>query len=180
MTDRPTSADSGRMRAAVLHGDGAVQIGEVPVPQPGPGEVRLRVEGCGVCGSDLPVWEGRSWFQYPRQPGAPGHETWGRVDALGAGVTGWERGDRVAALSYQGYAEFDVAPGDRLVRLAPELGPGPFPGEALGCAVNVFRRSAIAAGDTVAVVGVGFLGALLVQLAARAGARVIAVARRPA
>ena len=171
-------AQSGRMRAAVLRGGGSVMIDEVPLPQPGPGEVRLRLEGCGVCGSDLPVWEGRPWFQYPRQPGAPGHEAWGRIDAVGPGVTGWRAGERVAALSYQAYAEFDLARGDRLIRLAAELGADPFPGEALGCAVNVFRRSGIQPGDTVAVVGVGFLGALLVALAARAGARVIGIARR--
>ncbi len=166
------------MRAAVLRGNGSVMIDEVPLPQPGPGEVRLALEGCGVCGSDLPVWEGRPWFEYPRQPGAPGHEAWGRIDAIGPGVTGWRAGERVAALSYQGYAEFDLARGDRIVRLTSELGGDPFPGEALGCAVNVFRRARIEPGDNVAVVGVGFLGALLVQLAARAGARVIGIARR--
>lgn len=166
------------MRAGILCGGGRVRVDEVPVPEPGPGEVRLALEGCGVCGSDLPVWEGRPWFDYPRPPGAPGHETWGWIDALGPGVTGFEEGDRVAALSYQGYAEFDVTPAERLVRLAPALASGPFPGEALGCAVNVFRRSQIRAGDTVAVVGVGFLGSVVVQLAARAGARVIAISRR--
>ncbi len=173
-----TAARSGRMRAAVLRGNGSVMIDEVPLPQPGPGEVRLALEGCGVCGSDLPVWEGRSWFEYPRQPGAPGHEAWGRIDAVGPSVTGWRAGERVAGLSYRGYAEFDLARADRIVGLTSELGADPFPGEALGCAINVFRRSRIARSDTVAVVGVGFLGALLVQLAARCGARVIGIARR--
>ncbi|MCW3038580.1 MAG: Zn-containing dehydrogenase, partial [Solirubrobacterales bacterium] len=150
---------------------------EVPLPEPGPGEVRVRLEGCGVCGSDLPVYQGRPWFDYPREPGAPGHEGWGRVDAAGPGA-GLEVGTRVAGLSYHAYADHDLARADQLVVLPPELDDQPFPGEALGCAVNVFRRSGITAGDTVAVVGVGFLGALVTQLAADAGARVIGISRR--
>ena len=74
---------------------------------------------------------------------------------------------------------YDVAPAASLVPLPPSLDSLPFPGEALGCAMNVFRRADIRAGQNVAVVGVGFLGALLVQMAARAGARVAAVSRRP-
>jgi threonine dehydrogenase-like Zn-dependent dehydrogenase len=165
------------MRAGILCGDGAVSVAAVPVPAPGPGEVRLRVEGCGICGSDLPMWQGRDWFDYPREPGAPGHEVWGRVDALGEGVSGFRRGDRVAALSYRGYAEYDIAAADRVVKLAPQLGDAPFPGEALGCAFNVFARAHITSGDTVAVVGVGFLGAAVAALAAQAGARVIGISR---
>jgi predicted dehydrogenase len=72
-----------------------------------------------------------------------------------------------------------VAPAAQMVPLPPALDGRPFPGEPLGCAFNIFRRSEIRAGQTVAVVGVGFLGALLVRLAADAGARVIAVSRRP-
>lgn len=82
-------------------------------------------------------------------------------------------------LSYQAYAEFDCAPADTLVALPPSLNAEFFPGEPLGCAMNIFPRARIAAGDTVAIVGVGFLGALLTQLAAGAGARVIALGRRP-
>jgi threonine dehydrogenase-like Zn-dependent dehydrogenase len=140
--------------------------------------VLLRIEGCGVCGSDLPAWEGRPWFDYPLAPGAPGHEPWGIVEELGPGVTGPPPGTRVAALSYNAYAERDLADAAAIVPLPCELEGMPFPGEAIGCAVNVFRRSDIRAGHTVAVVGVGFLGALLVQLAANAGARVIALSRR--
>jgi threonine dehydrogenase-like Zn-dependent dehydrogenase len=163
-------------RAAVIREGGSVELVEVPLPEPGEGEVRLRLEGSGVCGSDLPVWEGRSWFDYPRPPGAPGHEGWGVVDAIGPGVSGLGEGDRVAGLTYRAYADYDVARAENLVPL-PE-GAGPFPGEALGCAVNVVRRSGIREGDTVAVVGAGFLGCVIVQLAAAAGARVLAVSRR--
>jgi threonine dehydrogenase-like Zn-dependent dehydrogenase len=167
------------MRAAVITGPGTAEIADVPTPDPGPGEVLVAIEGCGVCGSDLPVWEGRPWFAYPRAPGAPGHEGWGEVVAVGAGVRSPAAGARVAAISFASDAEFDVAAADAVVTLPGELDGQPFPGEALGCAMNVARRSDFAAGQTVAVVGIGFLGALLVQLAARAGARVIAVSRRP-
>jgi threonine dehydrogenase-like Zn-dependent dehydrogenase len=167
------------MRAGVFAGARTVDVVDVPVPAPGPGEVRLRVEGCGVCGSDLPVWEGRPWFAYPRPAGAPGHETWGYVDAVGAGVTNIRPGERVAGLSTHGYAQYDVVGGDRLLRLSGIVDEHqPFPGEPLACAVNVFRRAGIRAGDDVAVIGIGFLGAVIAQLAVRAQARVICVARR--
>jgi len=163
-------------RAAVIRESGSAELVEVPLPEPGKGEVRLRLEGSGVCGSDLPVWAGRPWFEYPQPPGAPGHEGWGAVDAVGPGVDGLAEGDRVAGLVYRAYADYDVARAADLVPL-PE-GAGPFPGEALGCAVNVVRRSGIRAGDTVAVVGAGFLGCVIVHLAAAAGARVLAISRR--
>ena len=163
-------------RAALIRESGSAELVEVPLPEPGAGEVRLRLEGSGVCGSDLPVWAGRPWFEYPQPPGAPGHEGWGVVDAVGPGVDGLAEGDWVAGLVYRAYADYDVARAADLVPL-PE-GAGPFPGEALGCAVNVVRRSGIRAGDNVAVVGAGFLGCVIVQLAAGAGARVLAISRR--
>jgi threonine dehydrogenase-like Zn-dependent dehydrogenase len=167
------------MRAAIVDGPQRASVTEVPVPEPGAGEVRVRLEGCGVCGSNLPVWEGREWFSYPLEPGAPGHEGWGVIDALGEGVQDLRVGDRVAVLSGYAFAEYDVAPAGSVVKLPPELEGKPFPGEPLGCAVNVFRRSEISAGQTVAIVGIGFLGAVLTRLAANAGARVIAITRRP-
>jgi threonine dehydrogenase-like Zn-dependent dehydrogenase len=163
-------------RAAVIRESRSVGLVDVPVPEPGAGEVRLRLEGSGVCGSDLPVWTGRPWFEYPRPAGAPGHEGWGVVDAVGEGVEELREGDRVAGLSYRAYADYDVARAEDLVRLP--AGVEYFPGEALGCAVNVVRRSGIEPGQTVAVVGAGFLGCVIVQLAATAGARVLAVSRR--
>lgn len=163
-------------RAAVIRDGGRLELVEVPVPDPGEGEVRLRLEGSGVCGSDLPVWKGRPWFEYPQPPGAPGHEGWGVVDAVGPGVDGLGEGDRVAGLVYRAYADYDVARAENLVPLPAAVEA--FPGEALGCAVNVVRRSGIREGDAVAVVGAGFLGCVIVQLAAAAGARVIAVSRR--
>jgi threonine dehydrogenase-like Zn-dependent dehydrogenase len=168
------------VRAVVLGGGASAHLAEVALPEPGPGEVRIRLEGCGVCGSDLPVWEGRPWLEYPREPGAPGHEGWGRLDALGPGVGGAEPGTRVAGLTYRAYAEYDIARADQFVPLPQTLGERPFPGEPLACAVNVFRRARIIARQRVAVVGVGFLGALVVQLAALARATVVGVSRREA
>lgn len=166
-------------RVAVFTGPRSVTLESRRRPEPGPNQVRLRLEGCGVCGSNLPVWEGRPWFTYPFEPGAPGHEGWGIVDAIGDDVTTLEVGDRVAALSYHAFAEYDLADAGAVVELPTELDGQPFPGEALGCAMNVFKRSDVHAWQTVAVVGVGFMGALLVNLAAATGARVLALSRRP-
>jgi threonine dehydrogenase-like Zn-dependent dehydrogenase len=166
------------MRAAVISAPRRSTIAELPRPEPGPGEVRLRLEGSGVCASSIPLWEGRAWFEYPRTAGSPGHEGWGRIDAIGEGVTGLAIGDRVAALSERAYAEHDVARADAVVPIPPALRDVPVPGEPLGCAMNIFARSDIRPGQTVAIVGIGFLGALLTRLAADAGARVIALSRR--
>jgi threonine dehydrogenase-like Zn-dependent dehydrogenase len=173
----PESA-SPLMQAAVLTAPKTIQVTEVAQPQPGPGQVLIRLEGCGLCASNLPVWEGREWFSYPVPAGSPGHEGWGTVAAVGEGVTEVQEGDRVAALSYHSYAQYDVAEAKQVLRLPDSLRGVPFPGEPLGCAINIFHRSDIQAGQTVAILGIGFLGALLVQLAKRAGARVIAISQR--
>ena len=166
------------MRAAVLAAPGEIRLTEVDMPEPGEGELRIRLEGCGVCASNLEPWAGLPWLSYPGEPGGLGHEGWGTVDALGAGVEEFAVGDRVAALSYRSFAEYDIARADMAVKLPPELDGQPFPGEPLGCAFNAFRRSDIRAGQTVAIVGVGFIGAVLTKLARDAGARVIAISRR--
>ena len=166
------------MRAAVLAGPGQIRVDEVALPEPGPGQVRLRLEGCGVCASNLTPWEGPDWMQFPTEPGALGHEGWGVVDAVGPEVQGFTVGDRVAALSFKSYAEYDIADAEAVVRLPDSLKDKPFPGEPLGCAMNIFRRSDIESGQTLAIVGIGFLGAILTRLATDAGARVIAISRR--
>lgn len=167
------------MQAAVLAGPGQIRLEDVARPEPGPGQLRIRLEGCGVCASNLTPWEGPEWMQFPTPPGDLGHEGWGIVDALGEGVTGFSVGDRVAALSYKSYAEYDLAEQENVVRLPESLTGQPFPGEPLGCAMNIFRRAGIEAGQTVAIIGIGFLGAILTRLATDAGARVIAISRRP-
>jgi threonine dehydrogenase-like Zn-dependent dehydrogenase len=167
------------MRALQLLGPRQAEIVELPTPTPAANQVLVRLEGCGLCGSNLPPWQGRPWFRYPLEPGAPGHEGWGRVAAVGSAVDGLRPGDRVALLSERAFAEYDLATADAIVRLPEALDDQVVPGEALGCAVNVFRRSDIRAGHDVAIVGLGFIGALLAQMAARAGARVFAISQRP-
>ena len=166
------------MRAAVLTGAGKLKIDDVPLPEPRPGQVRLRLEGCGVCASNLTPWEGPEWMQFPTEPGALGHEGWGIVDAVGQGVEDVQVGDRVGALSGHAYAQYDVANASELVKIADSLKDAALPLEPFGCAFNIFRRSDIERGQTVAILGIGFLGAILVRLASNAGARVIAISRR--
>ena len=166
------------MRAAVLAEPGRIAVSEPPLPQPGPGEVRLRLEGCGVCASNLEPWAGLPWLTYPGEAGGLGHEGWGRIDALGNDVRDLQVGDRVAALSYRSFAEYDLARADMVAVLPAALDGQPFPGVPLGCAFNIFRRSDIRAGQTVAIIGIGFLGAVLTKLASDAGVRVIAISRR--
>lgn len=167
------------IKAAAVTGPGSVALKEVERPRPGEGEVRIRLEGCGVCASNLGPWAGPEWMEFPLPPGDLGHEGWGVVDAIGPGVANVGMGDRVAALTYRAYAEADIAQADAVLRLPPELDGKPFPGEPLGCAFNILRRSDIRPGQTVAIIGIGFLGAVLTKLASDAGARVIAISRRP-
>jgi threonine dehydrogenase-like Zn-dependent dehydrogenase len=167
-----------RMKAAVLAAPGEIRIADAECREPGEGEVRVRMEGCGVCASNLTPWEGPDWMTYPTAPGELGHEGWGRIAAVGPGVSGFTEGDRVAALGTRAYAEAEIVPADMVVKLPPALDGQPFPGEALGCAFNIFRRSAIEPGQHVAIIGIGFLGAVLTRLASNAGACVIAISRR--
>ena len=166
------------MRAAVLRGPGDMTVTRVPVPEPGPGEVLIRLEGCGVCASNVEPWEGQPWSTFPGEAGGLGHEGWGRVAAIGEGVPDLAPGDRVASLSGRSFAEYDIAPANLVAPLPASLDGLPFPGEPLGCAMNISQRSAIRAGQTVAIIGIGFLGAILTRLATDAGARVIAISRR--
>jgi threonine dehydrogenase-like Zn-dependent dehydrogenase len=136
--------------AATIDAPGRVHVDDVASP----GGTVVAIEGCGVCSSSLPAWEGRPWFEYPLPPGAPGHEAWGRT----------ADGTRVTFLTLRGYAEAaDIDP-RTLVPLPSELDGLPFPGEALACAVNVVRRARVTAGMRVAVVGAGFLGSAVAQL----------------
>src|SRR5690348_10459668 len=74
------------MKAAVITEPGQLQIVPSPIPQPDPDQLLVRLEGCGVCASNVPPWEGRPWFSYPMRPGALGHEGWGRVEEVGSAV----------------------------------------------------------------------------------------------
>jgi threonine dehydrogenase-like Zn-dependent dehydrogenase len=178
LRDELPSKPPRKMRAAVITGPRRWELRSVDTPAPGPDQVLIQLEGSGACASSLPMWEGRPWFSYPAPPGNPGHEGWGRVVALGANVGRLALGDRVAFLSDRAFADYDVAAATSVIVLPPELDAVDVPGEPLGCAMNIFRRSEIAAGHTVAVIGLGFLGALVTRLAVSAGARVIAISQR--
>lgn len=166
------------MRAAVLVEPKTIEVQEVKIPEPAQDQILVKLEGCGVCASNETVWEGRPWFNYPLEPGQPGHEGWGYIESVGKAVVDFKPGDRVTFLSNHAYAEYDVCRFDEAVKLPAELPRYPFPGEPLGCAMNIFERSNIREGETVAIIGIGFLGALLTRLASRKGAKVIAVSKR--
>lgn len=166
------------MKAAVIAAPGKIEIVSAPVPEPLENEVRIKIEACGICGSDLPVWQGREWFSYPFEAGAPGHEGFGIIDKVGSDVSGFDEGDRVAMLSYHAYAQYDIAKADEVVKLNQDHVGIPFPGEPLACAMNIFKRAEISKNDVVAVIGAGFIGNLLIQLSKSAGAVVIAISQR--
>ena len=169
---------SSTQRAATLLQPMMTRVHDVELRQPTGNQVRVRLQGCGICASNLPVWEGRPWFTYPMAAGSPGHEGWGFVDAVGEKVRDLEVGQRVAMMSGQAYAEYDVADRECVVALPSELDDEPFPGEPLACALNIFERSDIRPSHSVAIVGAGFIGLMLTQLAADVGARVVVLTRR--
>ena len=170
------------MRSATLLQPRQFQVQTLDLPEPAAGEVRLRVRGCGVCGSDMGPWKGLSGQSYPMPAGAPGHEVFGTVESVGPEVEGLAPGQPVTALSYRAYADYDIARASDVVPLPPELAGRPVLGEPLACAVNVTRRTGVAEGDVVVLLGTGFLGALLLQLLRAKGAprpkRVVTVSRR--
>ncbi|WP_241557875.1 MDR/zinc-dependent alcohol dehydrogenase-like family protein [Falsirhodobacter deserti] len=165
-----------QMRAVRVTGPGRIEMVTLPLPEPAKGQVRIRLEGCGVCASNLTPWEGPDWMQFPTDPGGLGHEGWGVVEASGEGAEEM-LGLRVAFLGQNSFATHEVVDAGMLIPI-PESITGPFPGEPFACAMNIFRRSGISAGDKVAIIGIGFMGAALVRLASQAGAEVIAISRR--
>lgn len=167
-----------KMYSAQITSPGRIGYTSMPIPQTGPEEILIKMEGCGVCGSNLPLWEGRPWFSYPIEPGAPGHEGWGWVVAVGKDVSKFKVGDRVTALSFHAFAQYDKVDQKEAVLIPQGFTDLYFPGEALGCAMNVWQRSQVMPGDKLAIIGIGFLGGLLCQLARRSGVSVIAISRR--
>src|SRR5947209_4222187 len=118
------------MKAAVLKAPRTFELQNVPVPAPRSGQVRIRLEGTGVCGSNLEAWQGQPWFHYPLGAGASGHEGWGYIDAIGTDVHGFALNDRVAAITANGFAEYDVVPAHSVIKLPSALHDKAFPGEA--------------------------------------------------
>jgi len=193
-------------RAAVVAAPGKLQLVERPLPEPGHGQVRIRVEACGVCHSDSatieqPVPAGTA-------PRVPGHEVVGRIEALGHSVDGWSIGQRVGVgflagedrtcpscrqgdivncespvitgmTTDGGYAEIMLAEARGLVRVPEELDAAE--AAPLLCAglttFNALRNAGARAGDLVAIQGLGGLGHLAVQFASRMGFRTVAIAR---
>lgn len=94
----------GAMRALQVLNARSAQVVRDAIQEPGSGQVRVALEGSGVCASSVPVWEGRPWFTYPMEPGSPGHEGWGAIEAIGPGVAGLSPGDRVASLGNRAFA----------------------------------------------------------------------------
>ncbi len=150
------------MRALSLSGPQKAYVLAAPDPSPAGGEVLVRIQACGVCGSDLNAWRGVAGIEFPLPPGAPGHEVVGTVVGTGAGVETLRIGDTVTGVMFNGFAELGVAPAEHLV-VIPQGCPEVL-GEPLACAMNVVRRAGISHGDRVAVVGFGYLAALVVQL----------------
>jgi D-arabinose 1-dehydrogenase-like Zn-dependent alcohol dehydrogenase len=196
-----------KMKIAVVPKPGAdFQIQEREIPQPGPGQVRIRVQACGICFSDHLVKDGL-WpgLTYPR---SPGHEIAGVIAEIGPGVTVWKQGQRVgvgwhgghdstclycrrgdfANCTQQkitgfhfdgGYAEYMIAPVEGLAQM-PESFDAAEAGPLLCAGIttyNSLRHSGAMPGDLVAVQGVGGLGHLGVQFANKFGYRVVAISR---
>jgi D-arabinose 1-dehydrogenase-like Zn-dependent alcohol dehydrogenase len=185
---------------------GNFELVERPIPQPGRGQVRIKVEACGICHSDALVKEGY-WpgLQYPR---VPGHEIAGRIDALGADVALWKPGQRVGlgwhgghcfecepcrsgdfincrnekitALSFDGgYQEYMVAPAEAVAAMPDDL-PAAEAAPLLCAGITVYnalRNSGARAGDLVAIQGIGGLGHLGIQYARQMGFRTVAIGR---
>jgi D-arabinose 1-dehydrogenase-like Zn-dependent alcohol dehydrogenase len=186
--------------------NGPFEVVSRDVRDPGPGEIRIKIEACGVCHSDAVTRSGT----YPglTLPRVPGHEIAGRVDAVGANVTAWKAGDRVGVGWHGGhcfqcnacrkglfinceraqitgvtldggYAEYVVVPYAAAVRVPESLDAAD--AAPLLCAgvttYNSLRNSGARAGDTVAVQGIGGLGHLAIQYAARMGFRTVAISR---
>lgn len=166
------------MQAAILQAPGRFEVEDRPVPEPGPGEVRVRAEVCGMCTSELDIFEGRNAsLTYPRWLG---HEVSGVVDAMGKGVTELQEGDHVALYAEgEGYAEYVVVPQAWAVKLGPST---PFEhalGEPIACSVNGVRKARPEIGDSVALVGCGFMGLIMLQVFRAAGCGdLIAIDRR--
>ena len=168
------------MRAAQLVEPKSFKIVEVPDPKPRRGELLLKVAACGVCTGDFYAWSGNG-RNYPMMAGAPGHEVCGSVVEIGEsdeGRIGIELGQAVTAITFpgSGYAEYVVAPASQVVTLPSEYRERIVLGEPLACAMNAMRRSGVLPGDSVLVIGAGFMGILALTMLKNMGATPIVVA----
>jgi threonine dehydrogenase-like Zn-dependent dehydrogenase len=166
------------VRALTLYGPRDARLAEIEDPVPAGGELLLRVRGCGVCGSDLNAWRGVSGIEYPLPPGAPGHEVWGQVVAVGPDVPSARLGATVTGLAWNGFAELTLARADHVVVVPVGDGEEPALGEPLACAMNIVRRSGLQSRTPFAVVGFGYLAALVISLLPAETAGWVAISRR--
>ncbi len=120
------------MLAAVLVRPREFELKELEIPEAAADEVRIRVEYCGICSSNLAPWKGAPWFSYPFPPGAPGHESVGVVDQLGKEVTGLKAGQHVSVLGNSGFAEFELAKAKSVIPISAQSERDPFFGRAIG------------------------------------------------
>jgi L-iditol 2-dehydrogenase len=161
------------VRLAVLSAPQQIEVVEEPVREPAADEVLLRVAGCGVCASELDMWEGRADIEYPR---FPGHEVSGTVERAGSRVEGLRPGDPVAAwVTERGFAEY-VAVKAEYCFPAGSLPLDLALAEPLACALNAVELAAPALGDDVVVIGAGFMGNLVQKLVQLKGPRHVIVA----
>lgn len=168
------------MRAARLHGIGDLRVETLPDPEPGPGDLVVRIEGCGLCPTDLRKFTIGTSDGYPLNPG---HEWVGRVVALGPDVAGWQVGDRVYGDTYAGYADVALLPtrgnpwshGPLAVPDELPLDRAVFIEPLADCLHAVLDQGRVAAGDSVIVLGAGQMGLQLVAAAVHAGAAVVRV-----
>ncbi len=160
------------MRQAILVAPQQTRLEARPLPSLGPRDVRVRVRACGVCASELHAWQGDSG-SYPRELG---HEVAGEVMEVGAAVTAVTAGARVTGLFHHGFAEFAVASEEHVTALPDTVSYEAGIGEPIACIISAAERTRVALGDTVAVVGLGFMGLLMLQAIRLKGpARIIAI-----
>ena len=162
------------MRLAELRGPRDFQLVGVPVPVPARDELLVRVEACGVCASELSQWTGKAETTYPARIG---HEVSGTVSAVGAEVTAFAVGEPVAVWTTGGgYADYVAVRQDYCRRRPADLPAASALLEPVACASNAVELADVRLGDTVLVVGAGFMGLLVTQLAALRGATEVVVA----
>lgn len=163
------------MKQSVLIQPRKSEVWEAPIPTIGPKDVLIRVRVCGVCASELHG----PWKNPPSLPWKMGHEVVGEVVEVGEEVEDSRPQMVVTGLVSQGFAEYVLAPHTHLIPV-PEGVPYEFAlGEPLSCVISAVRRIPLELGDTVAIVGVGFMGLLTLQaIRLRGPARIIAVDTR--
>ncbi len=196
------------MRAAMFYAPEDVRMEDVPIPEPGPGEVLVRIEAALTCGTDVKSYKRGHPTLFKNMPSPFGHEFAGEIEAVGDGIEDWNTGMRVVAANSApcnrcyyckvgdqsmcerleflngAFAEYIVVPSRIVDQNLFEIPEGVEASRAallepLACAVHGVVRTPVSLGDTVAVIGAGQIGLMFVRLATERGARVICVDKSP-